>query len=133
MSTTNREKPSSLPTPIRIAVEDAIQKVSDPGIYHEECFVRERLEYFQAIVAALDPLWPTTPNDGKDDGKELLIRKLIRVADIADLYLGPPCNNPAPVPGHRLVLEYQHGDDEVTITLDECRAIRAAKERSNKL
>lgn len=56
---------------------------------------------------------------------EELLRKLVRVADIMDLYLGAPCFNKHPVPDDRVVLYVEHGSDSVEITLGECRAIRA--------
>lgn len=80
-------------------------------------------------IADLKAKLAATPTTSAGEDGELL-RKLVRVADIADLYMGPPCNNPMPVPDDRVVLEYQHGDDEVTITLGECRRFRAAKSNS---
>lgn len=48
---------------------------------------------------------------------------LAEVARINDLYSGPPCNN-SPHPDSKTVLYYQHGDDEVRITLGDCRKAR---------
>lgn len=48
---------------------------------------------------------------------------LAEVARINDLYTGPPCNN-SPHPDSKTVLYYQHGDDEVRITLGDCRRVR---------
>lgn len=50
---------------------------------------------------------------------------LAEVARIADLYLGPPCANPSPLPDSDVVLVYTHGQRQVTITLGDCRKVQA--------
>lgn len=65
----------------------------------------------------------------KGEGRALserMLRKLCRVADIADLYMGPPCFNKYPVDSDKSVLFEEHGKDSVHITLGECRALRAS-------
>lgn len=123
--------PAERDTLERLSAKCALGRIDDGKRLLEcVCVESDWPEYeptWAAIAARMDGAATPTP-DAKENGE--LLRKLVRVADIADLYMGPPCNNPKPVPDDRVVLEYQHGDDEVTITLGECRRFRAAKSNS---
>lgn len=52
-----------------------------------------------------------------------VMRKLARVADIRDLYMGPPCHNKRH-PDSAEVGGCTHQEDEQVITLGDCRVVR---------
>lgn len=53
-----------------------------------------------------------------------VLKKLARVADIRDLYMGPPCHNNRHTDSAKIG-GCTHGDDEQEITLGDCRTVRA--------
>ena len=52
-----------------------------------------------------------------------VLRKLSRVADIRDPYMGPPCHNKQH-PDEAEIGGCTHGDDSQKITLGDCRVVR---------